>query len=104
MEAKFFKNSGRRIKTLAKVCFIILIIASVVLAFVFGWAEESSYWGYTTYTYFYPERFFPILVGGPLYAWISSLLLYGFGELIENSKSAKDKASSIDEKLDKKSE
>jgi len=64
------------------VSFVLMVIASVILAFVFGF--EHSY--YLDRDFFYAELFFPILLGGPLAAYLINLFVYGFGELIENSE------------------
>ena len=71
-----FEDPGKKIKTVAKVLFVVQVIAAVVLAFVFGIIE---------YGYFHAGLFFLILIGGILFAYISNLILYGFGAIVENS-------------------
>ena len=67
-----YDNIGKKIKGLAKVLFIIEAIAAAIagVALMVG-----------------DGRLFPIgllvLLVGPLLAWVSSWLLYGFGELID---------------------
>lgn len=65
-----FTDPGKKIKILAKVLFAVITVINVILAFVFG-----------TYT----PIFWPLLLGGPVFAYISSLFIYGFGQLIENT-------------------
>ena len=67
-----FDNIGNKIKTLALVTSILTIIACVFVAIYM--AIEEQYW--------YAAGF---AILGPLSAWISSFVLYGFGQLIENS-------------------
>ena len=64
-----YDNIGSKIKTLAKASFAIVAIASIVggLALLDG----TDGWSLV------------LVFVGPLMAWISSLALYGFGELIE---------------------
>ncbi len=74
-----FNNPGEKIKKLAVISFVCGIIISVILAFALG------------------ETFpiiIAILLGGPLTAYISSLLLYGFGTLIVNTDSDADNTDS----------
>ena len=74
-----WNNIGGKIKVLAKVIFWIGAIAAVIAAisqFVLAGEADSG---------------IPILTGfltlilGPLFAWISSFLLVGFGQLIQNT-------------------
>lgn len=70
-----YDNIGRKIKLLAKISFIILAVASVITgAVLLGTGEEIGL-----------IIGLPILFAGPLLAWISSWLLYGYGELIEKA-------------------
>ena len=75
-----FDNVGRTIKILSKV----LLSVGVGLSFLFwfillirGVADEQN--NIITLS-------FAVLVFGALGSWITSILLYGFGSLIENSK------------------
>lgn len=90
-----FNNPGYKIKRLATVFFWIGVALSVVLAGFFGWSKVSSYNYYygmmTSSTVFNPFVFFAILVLGPLCSYIDSLLLYAFGELVENSDNKRSK-------------
>lgn len=69
-----YENIGEKIKELAKIIFaveaILLVISGIYLMFVEG---GSILYGLL------------VTIVGPILAWISSWLLYGFGQLIENS-------------------
>ena len=67
-----FKNIGKKIKLLAKILCWLQIIAYMATA-VFFMVMDQILLG------------FVILVVGFLVAWIGSFLLYGFGELVDNS-------------------
>ena len=82
-----FEDPGRIIQTLAKVFFWLAAITSVILAFVLGFEKEYYGWGNNYEIRFKAVAFFSWLIGGPLGAYISALLLVGFGELVENSGS-----------------
>ena len=67
-----FENIGGKIKTLAIVCTIIGIVISIAVGILYG-AEEDFGAGLL------------IIILGCLSSWLGSFLLYGFGELIENT-------------------
>ena len=80
-----FKNVGEKIKLIAMVFFIIVV--ALVVYFVIDPPENVD----STYIVI-------VAVSGILSAWVSSLLIYGFGELIvkttqieENTRSNKEK-------------
>ncbi|MBR3084055.1 MAG: zinc ribbon domain-containing protein [Oscillospiraceae bacterium] len=75
-----FDKPGEKIQGIAVMLFYGLLIASVVLAFVFG-LEDS--WGRTV---FHAGVFFGILIGGAAYAYLMSLALYAFGSLVDNTE------------------
>lgn len=83
-----FENAGAKIKKIAIVFFWIAVVASVILAFVFGWSEYYSF--YEWHKEFEPALFFPILIGGPLCSYISTLFLVAFGDLVENTQRIKE--------------
>ncbi len=64
-----FDNIGAKIKGLAIVCTILGCVASLVCS-IRCWASEKILIGVV------------ILIGGCVFSWIGSFLLYGFGELI----------------------
>lgn len=75
-----FNNVGAKLKATAKVIVWIGITVCIISGFVMLVSAEDA-----------------VLIGllimtvGSLLSWISSLLLYGFGELIENSQIIADK-------------
>ena len=83
-----FRNVGEKIKVIAIIYFVLAVIASVILAFALGWSEEQLYATYAHYTYtrteFHALRFFLLLLGGPLFAYFSSLLIHGFGCIVDH--------------------
>ena len=68
-----FKNIGKKIKVLAVVFCVLGIIGSLIAGgtLLDGWGTEAI--GAA------------IMIGGSLLSWISSFVLYGFGELVDNS-------------------
>ena len=73
-----YDNIGGKIKGFAKVSFIVAAIAEVITGIALMAADEDLIlYGLL------------VMVVGPIVAWVSSWLLYGFGELI-------DKASDIE--------
>jgi len=78
-----YKNIGGKIKILAQTVAIIEIIVCIIVGFIqiFDVKEVGLGIG--------------ILIIGSLIAWISSFVLYGFGQLVENS----DKVVNIQEKM-----
>lgn len=74
-----FKNVGKKIQTVAKVIAYIGIALSLLLGIVlvvYG-ARENEKLFYDGLT---------LLIVGPLTSWLSSLTMYGFGKLIEDTE------------------
>ncbi len=67
-----YDNIGGKIKTLAQLTFAVLTTSSLVISLI-NFVQE-----------FYDIGVI-LLLTVPLFAWILSLLLYGFGELIEKT-------------------
>lgn len=65
-----YDNIGKKIKALAKASFIVEAIATVIVGLVLLTESEEPI-------------FLLVLFFGPVVAWVSSWLLYGFGELID---------------------
>ncbi len=65
-----YDNIGGKIKGLAKASFIVEAIAAVITGIAL-WVDTEEWWCSL------------ILFCGPIVAWVSSWLLYGFGELID---------------------
>jgi hypothetical protein len=69
-----YKNIGKKIKTLAKAMFIIEAIASVISGIaLMPIDDEFILYGLL------------IIFFGPVVAWVSSWILYGFGELVDKT-------------------
>lgn len=68
-----FDNVGGKIKTVAKVVIWVGISASVISGFILMLQEDTGIIGLF------------IMMIGSLISWISSLMTYGFGQLVENS-------------------
>lgn len=71
-----YKNIGKKIKGLAKVLFIVEAIVVVLTGVIIISLARD-------YTIFLVGML--VLIIGPIVAWISSWLLYGFGELIDKT-------------------
>ena len=69
-----YDNIGGKIKGLAKTSFIVATIAAVITGIALIATDEDLI-GYGLL----------VMVVGPIVAWFSSWLLYGFGQLVENS-------------------
>ena len=86
-----FNNIGGKIKTLAKVLCWIGIAASVIGGlYTFSESQLINPVGIILYLII-------DVLSGSLISWLSSLVLYGFGELIEKATSMESKISRIDE-------
>lgn len=77
-----FDNPGTKIKKVSIILFLITSIVCIILAFVLG--IEIKY----HYSHFNAGIFFGFILGGPLISYVCTLLLVGFGELVENSKNS----------------
>ncbi len=69
-----YDNIGEKIKGLAKATFIVEAIAAVITGIAFMAADEDMI----------PVGLL-VMILGPIIAWVSSWLLYGFGELIDKT-------------------
>lgn len=81
-EGELISNIGGKIKGLATAKCWIGIIIYVILSMVFfsqGYYNDTS-----------NIMGIIFLIGGPIISWFSSWILYGFGELIENTSALKD--------------
>ena len=101
MEEKLFEGAGSRLKTVAKILFVVGIIATIILFIVFGWKRSTIVTG----SYYQPQTEtvsefqaagLYILIGGIVGTYINSLLIYGFGELIEEINSTKHSLSNVE--------
>lgn len=84
-----FDNIGVKIKNVAKIACWIGIVVSIIIAIVlFACASDSL-----------SEELnvllgFVVLLAGPFLSWLCTLVLYGFGELVDNSSILAAKAKS----------
>lgn len=76
-----YNNIGKKIKTLSKILCWVGIIVSIIIAIVlFIIASDMIYGGETLIGIGLAFLFL-----GTLSSWINSFLIYGFGELVDNS-------------------
>ena len=69
-----YDNIGKKIKGLATVIFILEALTALISGIAFMAIDDDMIWlGVLT------------IIIGPVFAWISSWLLYGFGELIDKT-------------------
>ena len=68
-----FENIGSKIKGVARVFFIIGCIISVLAGFILMTNTSYIILGYV------------VILVGILLSWLSTILLYGIGQLVENS-------------------
>lgn len=73
-----FTNTGKKIKGLAIIVFVINIVFSILLAFAICNNIEKDF-AVVLLIYF------GIIALGILLAWISSVFVYAFGQLVDNS-------------------
>ena len=77
-----YDNIGGKIKGLAKATFIVEAIAAIIVG-ISLWVETEEWWCAL------------ILFCGPIVAWVSSWLLYGFGEIIDKLSIAEEENAVI---------
>lgn len=76
-----FEDIGAKIKAVTKVFCWVSIIVSVIAAFVMFYMAGESY----STEGFYNGMGWVFLIVFPLGSWLTSLFVYGFGELIEKT-------------------
>ena len=81
-DKKMFNNISSKIKTVAKVQCFIGIAFSIILGLIYMGVTE--FWDFGG---IYLLISLLIAGGGSVASYISSILIYGFGELVENSNS-----------------
>lgn len=67
-----YDNIGGKIKKLATVIFAVLAVITIIVGGVIG-MNGADFLGMA------------VMVAGPILAWISSFVLYGFGELVDKT-------------------
>ena len=81
-----YENIGSKIKNWAKWIFVIEAIGAVITGLVLPFADEDLIlYGLLT------------LVCGPITAWVGSLILYAFGQLVEDVHAMRDKEGTTEE-------
>ncbi len=82
-----FSNIGSKIKTLAGFISFLGIAASVIGGGIMAYIERSPIWAL-------------LIIGGSVFSWLSCLMLYGLGQLIENSDKIVEKLDRISKAKD----
>ena len=91
-----FNNIGRKIKIVAKVFFWIGVLISIIIPLVSVQSVSYSLNGYqyrTSGNNILAVILFIVI--GILISWLSTIILYGFGELIERVTGIDDKITTI---------
>ncbi|MCR5154385.1 MAG: hypothetical protein K6B75_06005 [Lachnospiraceae bacterium] len=81
LERDLYRNIGRMIKSLAFWLFIVQSVAVIGWVILYLMKAGSIY----VATQIYVLKGVFILIVGPIISWVISLILYGFGELVDNS-------------------
>ena len=74
-----FGNIGKKIKLVAKVCFWIELVASVLLGIILIAVGVEENWAFLV------ALGFMCFLLAPVVAWLSSLFLYSYGQMVDNS-------------------
>lgn len=97
-----FNNIGRKIKGLAKfICWVGIILSVLAgIVIILGGASSRSFEsGYNGERFAISSAGGSIVAGilvivlGSILSWVGSFVLYGFGELVDNSKKVADRVS-----------
>lgn len=88
-----FDNPGKKMKSLAIVLFIVILIIGLVVSYILAQETVYAHWDYVEQTN--GGKFFLGFVVSVVLAYISALCVYAFGELVENSKIAADAISKM---------
>ena len=75
MFESWYADIGKKIKSLAVWSFTVEALGAIItgLVFLFDWGIEDAWWALL------------ILIFGPIIAFVGSWVLYGFGDLIDNT-------------------
>ena len=82
-----FDNIGKNIKELARVLCWVGVIVNIILGFVIFVKAGDSYYAEGLFM----SLGFVFLIVGPIISIINGMLIYGFGELIDNNVEIKKK-------------
>lgn len=95
-----FDNIGSKIKTLAKIlCVVEFILCLLAAFFLFQLSSKFGSAGGSLRLYG-----FVVLIFGPLIFWVGNFILYGFGELVDNSAIIARQTANNNQSLDKEAE
>lgn len=78
-----FENVGEKLKKFAKILFVLAVIGDIICAFIFG--IETDYYRDGVLN----DMFWIFLLIGPIVSYLQSMILYGFGELVEKTTKTK---------------
>ena len=70
-----YKNVGKQIKDLASIVALIEAVASVITGIIVACIDFEDMWWIGAI----------IIAGGLLFSWLSNLILYAFGELVDKT-------------------
>lgn len=91
----FFKNSGKRIQNLAEIIFTIEVVFAIIggtVMAIHGISQKE----------FLPIVIAPFAVAASIgFAWLSTIFMFGFGELIENTRNLKSISTVSDNNVSK---
>lgn len=76
-----YSNTGKALKTLAIIVSFIVEIACIIYSIILLFEGEGI--------------FFLILIASPVISYLSALVLYAFGELVENTKKIAENTASL---------
>jgi uncharacterized membrane protein len=82
-EKKMFNNAGRKIKGYATFVTILGIIFSVIGA-IAVWSASS--YAYSSASGSMVAAGFLVLIGGIAFSWVGGLMVYGFGQLVDDTQ------------------
>lgn len=90
-----FRNIGKKIKLLVKVKFWVGVAVSTIAAIVlFVLALLPQY---LPFSQEFATAGIKCLIGGPISMWLSCVILYAFGELVDNTSEIKDRLLKMQE-------
>ena len=90
-----FRNIGKKIKLLVKVIFwagVAIFVIAAIVCFVLAVLPQ-----YRPFSAQFAIAGIECLIGGPIAMWLSCILLYAYGELVDNTSEIKDRLSKMQE-------
>ena len=83
-----FENTGRKLKVIALIWFILVVIASIIVFIVYLNGVHPALPGEILLA-------LVILIAGVVVAFLSSIILYAFGDIVENAEKTKENTYNI---------